>query len=174
MDIQRLIAQLKINPAFSIAHELASEVHKDDKRSDGLPYMTHIDKVIYLTWESMRYSQPGTTILLAVIVAALHDAFEDHPDTCSLIRINGVLQGKLDGDQINDVIQAIKVISKDPKSNPRTYVEYVRDVLKNPLARAVKKADLRHNISDNCPKGSRRDKYELTLAILNDHESFNA
>lgn len=102
---------------------------------------------------------------LKLIVAALHDAYEYHPETCPLSLIQECLNPFLGVEQTSKVLNAIIAISKTA-NNPRSYPQYVGDVMLNELARSVKIADLTHNLSDNCPDGSRKDKYQLTLSIL--------
>lgn len=159
----------KKSSAFNVAYTLAEEVHKDDKRSDDKPYITHIAVVVLLTFENefkdKKDLEEGSTFWLKLILAALHDAYEDHPAACPLETIQFLLMPFLGVDQTSKVLNAIIAISKTDH-NLRTYPQYVGDVLLNELARPVKIADLTHNLNINSPNGSRRDKYQLTLSIL--------
>ncbi len=95
-----------------------------------------------------------------VLLALLHDVVEDTDYTFDDIRALGVPE---------EVVEALKLLTHD-KNVP--YLDYVREVKKNPLARAVKLADLRHN-SDLSrlevvteKDFARREKYQKAQEIL--------
>ena len=66
-------------------------------------------------------------------VALLHDVIED-----SLVSAEGLLQAGLP----ETVVTAVQVLTKKKEQDYQTYLETVK---KNPLARVVKLADLKHN-----------------------------
>ena len=85
---------------------------------------------------------------------------EDTPLTFADLRERGVAP---------EVIEALKLLTHD-ESVP--YLEYVRSLKPNPLARAVKLADLRHNgdlsrLPRITEKDQRRaEKYAKAIAVL--------
>jgi len=170
------IAQLKLKyPLFKAAHDLAMEVHGPVMRKGrgDVPYMYHIDEVVM---NSIRYSEDllGPDVLdeeTLITIAALHDAFEDFPDTCSLQRIKNVLAAVtgsvVSAEELDYIIEGIDAISKreHPGQARETYDAYVVRVLCHIYASIVKLGDLEHNMSDLQP-GGRRGKYELTKFVL--------
>ena len=85
---------------------------------------------------------------------------EDTPLTFADLRERGVAP---------EVIEALKLLTRD-ESVP--YLEYVRSLKPNPLARAVKLADLRHNSDlSRLPRITEKDqrraeKYAKAIAVL--------
>lgn len=174
-------------PAFNDAYAIASEAHKNDYRKDGKPYMTHIDAVIEYTWMEMygRFqagwldamnSEFTTTdfnsfseVAGFLIVAALHDVFEDHPeyDVDAIIDLFEDDWPKHYEYRLIDIKHALHRISKKEKGIKTygKYSEYVGRVMTNKYSKVVKISDLSHNMSDLNP-GQMYDKYELTLAVL--------
>ena len=130
---------------LQIAEEISREAHKGQKRWNGEPYITHPQAVANLV---------GTDKELK-IVALLHDVIED----------TGVFfHDLLDKGISLKLVKSIDCISKKPH---QTYLQYILEIRKNEIAKKVKIADLRHNLSD-LKKGSMRDKYLLALYILED------
>ena len=104
------------------ALNLCFEAHKDQRDKSGLPYVFH---PFHLA-EQMKDEKTA-------IVALLHDVVEDTGVTIDDIRNMGFAE---------DVVVAIELMTHDPKV---PYMEYVSEIKKNPIAKAVKLADLRHN-----------------------------
>lgn len=104
------------------ALKLCFEAHKDQVDKSGLPYVFH---PFHLA-EQMQ--DENTTI-----VALLHDVVEDTAYTLDDLRAMGF------GD---DDVEALSYMTHDP-SVP--YMEYVKKIRENDIARTVKLADLRHN-----------------------------
>ncbi len=104
------------------ALKLCFEAHKDQKDKSGLPYVFH---PFHLA-EQM-------TDEVTTIVALLHDMVEDTPYTLYDLENEGF--GK-------DVIDAIALLTHE-KGVP--YPKYVEQIKQNPIAKAVKEADLKHN-----------------------------
>ena len=101
---------------------LCFEAHKDQKDKSGLPYVFHPFHL------AEQMEDEDTTI-----VALLHDVIEDTEYTIEDLQKAGFTQ---------NVISAIALMTHDPQV---PYMEYVRAIKSNPIARAVKLADLRHN-----------------------------
>lgn len=173
-------------PVFNDAYAIASEAHKDQKRKDGKPYMTHIDAVIEGTYKLLyekyipKYLDSDiekptldhashATVSSYLIVAALHDVFEDRPS----YNIDAVVDGFAGAwperyeYMVPEIRDALHRISKKEFgiATYEKYSEYVERVKRNKLSRRAKRADLIHNMSDLNP-GNMYDKYELTLAVL--------
>ena len=104
------------------ALKLCFNAHKDQVDKSGLPYVFH---PFHLA-EQMR--DENTTV-----VALLHDVVEDTDYTLDDLRDMGF------GDEI---IEALSYMTHDP-SVP--YMEYVKKIKENEIARKVKLADLKHN-----------------------------
>ena len=101
---------------------LSFEAHKDQVDKSGMPYVYH---PFHLA-ESM-------TDEYTTVVALLHDVVEDTDYTLSDLRAMGYP---------DEVIEALSYMTHDDAT---PYMEYVAKIAQNPIARAVKIADLRHN-----------------------------
>lgn len=133
------------------ALKLSFEAHKDQTDKSGMPYVYH---PFHLA------EQMGTED--TVIVALLHDVVEDTDHTLEEIREMGFPE---------QVLEALALMTHD-KSVP--YMDYVARIKKNPIAKAVKLADLRHN-SDlsrldavDEEARSRIEKYANAVKLLTD------
>lgn len=124
----------------------AYHMHQCDKAGDA--YIHHLLHV------AAEVEGEETTI-----VALLHDTLEDTTLSPALIE---ELFGEI-------VLAAIRALTRDPGED---YEAYIARVKKNPIARAVKAADLRHNMDLSRLKTvtdadrARRDKYARALAEL--------
>lgn len=124
----------------------AYHMHATDKA--GVPYAEH---PIHVASEVADEDQK--------IVALLHDTLEDTPLSPALIE-------ELFGET---VLAAVRAMTHREGEDYFSYIERVR---RDPLARAVKAADLRHNMDlSRLPTVtdadvSRRNKYERALALL--------
>ncbi len=131
-------------PETKKAMKLCFEAHKDQTDKSGLPYVFHPFHVA----EQMHDEK-------TTIVALLHDVVEDTSYTLQDLRAMGFNQ---------EVLDAIALMTHD---NNMPYMEYVAKIRENPIARAVKLADLRHN-SDL----TRMD--EITETVLKRVEKYKA
>lgn len=104
------------------AMRLAFDVHKDQTDKSGIPYIYH---PIHLA-EQMDDEN-------AVIVALLHDVVEDSNMTFKDIAELGFP---------DEVIVALKLLTHDDTVE---YMDYIKSLSINEIARKVKLADLRHN-----------------------------
>lgn len=137
------------------AHEIAKEYHAGDVDIAGVDY----------------YEGHLTTVAATVVgddvtraVAVLHDVIEDTEMTEFTLR--GLLDGYKEADVVVDAVVAVT------KVDGESYGDYIARVMNNPIARAVKVADMKHN-SDlgRLPSVSTKDiaraeKYEKYLKIL--------
>ena len=131
------------------AMKLCFEAHKDQLDKSGIPYVFHPFHVA----EQM-------TDEVTTIVALLHDVVEDTDYKLDDIAAMGFGQ---------DVVDALALMTHD-KNVP--YLDYVAKIKDNPIAKAVKLADLAHNsdltrldvIDEKTRK--RMEKYKTTIALL--------
>lgn len=162
--ISKLRSQWK---SFDAAYQYASIIHKNDVRKGGGPYMAHIDRIINNLAQNFDYDE----LLKLVIVAAVHDVFEDHEDEdISEFNQNIVASdcfGELDFSDRQEILEAIQAISKyiNGQKTYENYSEYVTRIANNKLAGIVKIYDLMDNLSD-LKDGNLKEKYQLTLHCL--------
>lgn len=109
-------------PMTNKAMQIAYEAHYGQKDLAGAPYIFH---PIHLA-EQMDDED-------SVCVALLHDVVEDTEMSLDELKAKGFS---------DRVLTAIGMLTHD-KSVP--YMEYIRNISRNPLARKVKLADLNHN-----------------------------
>jgi (p)ppGpp synthase/HD superfamily hydrolase len=131
------------------ALRLCFDIHKDQVDKSGLPYVFH---PFHLA-EQMETEE-------TTIVALLHDVVEDSDLTLKDLRQMGFS---------DTVIAALALLTHDPAVE---YMDYVRAIKDNPIARAVKLADLRHNSDptrlDTVDEKAlaRREKYLQAMTLL--------
>ena len=109
-------------PMTKRALQLCFAAHRDQTDKSGMPYVFH---PFHLA-EQM-------TDELTTVTALLHDVVEDTPYTLDDLRGMGFPV---------EVIGALSLLTHDP-SVP--YLDYVARISSDPIAKAVKLADLRHN-----------------------------
>ena len=132
-----------------LAMQVAFDAHKEQKDKAGLPYIFH---PFHLA-EQM-------TDEITVCTALLHDVVEDTDMTFEHLSELGFTAPILD---------ALKLLTHD-KSVP--YMDYVKKIAENPVARAVKLADLLHNsdlsrLDTVDEKALRRvEKYKQAMELL--------
>ena len=131
------------------AMKLCFEAHKDQVDKSGMPYVFHPFHVA----EQMK--DEATTI-----VALLHDVVEDTNYTLEDIVAEGFGQ---------DIVEAVSLMTHE---DDVPYLDYVAKLKNNPIARAVKLADLAHNsnlsrlgeIDEETEQ--RLEKYKKAIALL--------
>lgn len=134
-----------------VALNLCFEAHRNQRDKNGMPYVFHPFHMA----EQMKDEK-------TTIVALLHDVVEDTDITLDDIRNMGF---------DNEVVAAIGLMTHVPDV---PYMEYVAEIKKNPISKAVKLADLRHNsdttrldnITDRDEK--RLKKYAEAIQLLED------
>ena len=109
-------------PLTNQALILCFAAHKDQTDKSGIPYVFH----------PFHLAEQMTTEA-TVVTALLHDVVEDTDYTLADLAEMGF------GDE---VIAALKLLTH---TDGVDYMDYVRAIKTNPIAKAVKLADLRHN-----------------------------
>ena len=136
-------------PMTKKALQLCFEAHREQKDKSGLPYVFH---PFHLA--EQMHSEETT------VVALLHDVVEDTEYTVEDLSNMGFNQ---------TITDALALLTHDKKTE---YLEYVRKIKENPIAAAVKLADLRHNADlsrlDVVDERAlaRREKYLQAIGIL--------
>ena len=133
------------------AMRLAYEAHHGQMDKSGVPYIFHP----YHLAEQMIDE-------ISTCVALLHDVVEDTPVTME----------ELEAEFPREVTEVVRLLTHEEGTD---YFDYVRNLRKNPVAVAVKKADLAHNsdesrlVDRDVPQEKiirRREKYAKAKAIL--------
>ena len=131
------------------ALKLCFEAHSEQVDKSGMPDVFHPFHL------AEQMTDEKTTV-----AALLHDVVEDTDMTFEDLAERG-----FDA----DVIEALRLLTH---ADGVPYLEYVAEIKKNPIARAVKKADLIHNSDitrlDTVDEKAlaRREKYAEALALL--------
>lgn len=138
------------------AIDISFSAHKDQKDKAGRPYFMH-PMIVAMKMDS-EYE---------ICAALLHDVIEDARDSERRLE-------EIEREFPREVTEAVRVLTHDKHTD---YLDYVREIKKNEIARKVKLADLNHNlditrIQDN-PKllegfMRRRDKYMKAKKILSE------
>ncbi len=131
------------------ALKLCFEAHKHQLDKSGMPYVFHPFHLAEQTEDEVT-----------TVVALLHDVVEDTDITFADLEQQGFGE---------EVIEALKLLTHD---DAVPYMDYVAEVKKNPIATAVKLADLRHNsdltrldmVDEKALK--RKEKYEKAMELL--------
>ena len=124
---------------------IAYKAHKKDHDKGGYPYFAHPFTL------AIQFDDE-----VSVCVALLHDVIEDHGDKYSFeyLEKKGFYK---------EIIDALKLLTHDPKVD---YVEYVKAIKPNEVARRVKLADLHHNTDLRRTNGEKSYKYDLYLKAI--------
>ena len=136
-------------PKTKIAMKLCFDAHKNQVDKSGLPYVFH---PFHLA-EQMQDEE-------TTVVALLHDVAEDTDMTLDQIAEYGFGEA---------VMTALALLTH---GDDVPYMEYVCAIKPNPIARAVKLADLKHNsdlsrLDEVTPKARARcEKYLQAIALL--------
>ena len=131
------------------AMKLCFAAHKDQVDKSGIPYVFH-------PFHLAEQMQDEYT----TVAALLHDVVEDTPYAFEDLRQMGFPE---------EVLEALTLLTHDDGT---PYLEYVASLKGNPIARAVKLADLQHNsdltrldvVDDRAYK--RVEKYRKAIALL--------
>ena len=138
-------------PLTKKAMKLCFEAHKDQKDRTGLPYVFH---PFHLA-EQMKDEY-------STAAALLHDVVEDTDTTFEDLQKEGIPE---------KVIEALRLLTHSPEV---PYMEYVAKTASDPIAAALKLADLNHNSDmsrlDNITDKDiqRHKKYLDAVSLLNE------
>ena len=131
------------------AMKISFEAHKEQTDKNGMPYIYH---PIHLA-EQMQDEA-------TVCVALLHDVAEDTDITLEDLKQEGFS---------SEIMDALRLMTHD---DAVPYMDYVRKIKENPIATAVKLADLKHNsdltrldVVDDAAL-TRAEKYKKAIALL--------
>lgn len=134
------------------AMKICFDAHKDQVDKSGVPYVFHPMHVA----EQMEDE-------LSTTAALLHDVQEDTSIAEQDLRQAGIPE---------EVLEALRLLTHDEDV---PYMEYVAAAKGNPIARAVKRADLLHNADltrlGHEPQAQdleRVEKYRAALALLDE------
>ena len=137
-------------PMTMAAIKIMFAAHKDQLDKSGLPYVFH-------PWHVAEQM----TDEVSCTAALLHDVIEDTDITAEYLLTAGISP---------EVVEVVKLLTH-PKGTD--YFDYVRRLKPNPVARAVKLADLRHNsdptravLHPTEHDMQRHAKYKKAIAIL--------
>ncbi len=136
------------------ALKICFEAHKDQSDKAGMPYVFH---PFHLA-EQMPDEE-------TVICALLHDVIEDTDITLQDLQNMGFPTA---------VTDALALLTHDDETD---YMEYIRSITKNPIAKVVKIADLKHNsdlsrLNTIDEKAIRRsEKYKKAIVLLTTDET---
>ncbi len=136
-------------PLTKQAMKLAYRAHHGQTDKSGIPYIFH---PMHLA-EQMEDE-------FSTCAALLHDVVEDTDMTFADLEAEGFPAA---------VIEALKLLTHAPAV---PYLEYVKAIRPNPIARAVKLADLRHNSDltrmDTVDERAlrRKEKYQNAIRLL--------
>ena len=136
------------SPLVKKACAIMYDAHKEDMDKAGYPYVLHPFTVAFEMEDE-----------LSTCVALLHDVIEDHGDRYSF-------ETMIEAGFPPEVIDALRLLTH---GEGVPYLDYVRLIAKNPIARKVKIADLRHNMDTTRLDGRKSRKYDTyvrALAIL--------
>ena len=132
------------------AIETAAKAHDGQADKAGQPYIYHPLRV-------MLYAEGAENVKCA---AALHDVMEDSDITEKDLREMGFSE---------DIITALRLLTR---REGQDYFEYVKNLKSNPIAKAVKLADLKDNMDMSRIKEPterdlmRLEKYKKARALL--------
>jgi len=160
-------------PVLERALALASELHRDDRRSRE-PYVNHL---LRSAIRVMRYYEVDDVDV--IVATLLHDSVEDHAATLAGARPGDPTEAALAelaerfGSRVADLVSAVTNPPREPgRDRHEQYREHVADSLEeNPWARVVKVSDFTDNgvgVIHSAPDLLRRmaTKYRPVVPIL--------
>ena len=116
---------------------VACQAHKGQQDCSGLPYIFHP----YHVAEQMNDE-------FTTCIALLHDVMED----------TDVTEEELAKQFPEEVIEVLRLLTHD---HAISYTDYIRKLSKNPAAKAVKLADIAHNMDESRVSGTDVPKERL-------------
>ena len=142
-----------------LAMKVAYDAHAGQLDRAGVPYIYHPIHVA----EQMDNED-------ACVIALLHDVVEDTDISLDDLKEMGFTETQLEGVRLMTHIPPEGELSEEEKLED--YLDYVRRIKDNDLAKQVKIADLNHNadpsrcITDTPSDRARYEKYKKALEIL--------
>ena len=138
-------------PLTKKAIKLCFDTHKDQVDKSGMPYVFHPFHLAEQMDDEM-----------STVCALLHDVVEDSEMT---------FDGLSDMGFPSEVIEVLRLLTHEDEV---PYMDYVREIKNNPVARKVKLADLKHNsdstrvdqVDDRMLR--RWEKYREAIRILSE------
>ena len=127
------------------AAQISFEAHKGDVDKSGYPYFMHPMTL------AVQFNDEAS-----VCVALLHDVVEDHGRKYSFDYLKE--QGFAE-----DILEPLRLLTHQHGVD---YLDYVKEIKKNPIARKVKLADLHHNTDLTRTGGVKPPKYDLYLKAI--------
>ena len=124
---------------------ISFDAHKEDPDKSGYPYFMHPMTL------AVQFNDEAS-----VCVALLHDVVEDHGDKYSFDYLKE--QGFAE-----DILEPLRLLTHQHGVD---YLDYVKEIKKNPIARKVKLADLHHNTDLTRTGGVKPPKYDLYLKAI--------
>ena len=141
-------------PQTKLAMDIAYNAHHGQRDKGGAPYVFH---PFHLA-EQMETE-------VEVTAALLHDVVEDTDWT---------FEGLLEAGISTEVVEVLRFLTH-PEGEP--YMDYVRRLLPNPVARKIKLADIRHNgdmtrlsEADGGKKAYFQEKYREATRLLEEYK----
>ncbi len=136
---------------------LASEIHKNDVRKSGEPYIQHCIVVAEILFQWGADEEE-------IIAGLLHDAVEDHPETISLEKIRQEYGERTS--HLVDGVTKIKSVS-EKEGDFLALIKVTRETLYEPGIAKIKLADRLHNMLTRGPFSPERSKIKgnETLAV---------
>ncbi|MCR5755027.1 MAG: HD domain-containing protein [Acetatifactor sp.] len=135
------------NVQFERALAFALKQHAGQTRKNGEPYIVHPISVA-------NYLRQNGKSLTYQVVGLFHDLLEDTDATEDEIREYG-----------EDVLEAVKLLTKTKGISTK---DYLNEILKNPIATAVKEADRIDNLRD----AAKSTDEEFILRYLKETEDY--
>ncbi|MCR5104852.1 MAG: GTP pyrophosphokinase [Eubacterium sp.] len=142
-----------------LAMKVAYKAHNEQKDREGIPYIFHPAHLA----EQMDDED-------SCVVALLHDVVEDSDMTLDELKALGFTRRQL------EAVELLTHERIDPSlpeaERTEIYLDYIREIKKNELARKIKIADLSHNsdrtriANPSKMDEARFKKYEKALEIL--------
>lgn len=125
-------SEQRYKETFEKAYQLATEVHKDQYRDEGTPYISHIDGILDIIQNELDKHD-----YFYMTIAALHDVLEDSLDITL--------------DQLSDIIgepyaSFVDLLTKKKGMSTEQYLKNMEDSEFNSVIIFVKLADRLHNV----------------------------
>jgi len=124
------------------AIKIAATAFENDYDKGGVPYIMHL---LYVMHKVKHLGE------VAMICAVLHDLPEDKSKkgyTIQYLREQGFSE---------EVLYILQLLTHDPQV---PYMDYIKLLASDPIAKAIKKADLEHNSKVSRLKGLRKKDFD--------------